>query len=126
MCRRRRLAVLGKERGRGETHYPGVLERDHVVNVQVGRSGPGGAVVGRRPRARGGFARRVHRDGGGVPLQDVLACVARARDGDPRREQITVVVIAAGRGRNRQGRELGLGRGGAGDTRLYHRERHVC
>ena len=33
----------------GYPYDPGILERDHVVNVDVGGGGPGGAVVGGSP-----------------------------------------------------------------------------
>lgn len=89
-----------------------------MVNVEVGRVCPAGAVVGRRPLAGRGLAGAVDGDGRGVALEHELARVARARDGDPRREQVPVVVVAARRRLDRQRRQLRLGGRGRGDAGL--------
>ena len=70
---------------------PGLGERHHVVDVDVGRVGPGRAVVGAVPGAGGRGAAAVDDDAGAVALEDLLAGVARAGDGDPVREQVAVV-----------------------------------
>jgi hypothetical protein len=101
-----------------QTYDPGILQGHHVVDVQVRGGGPGGAVVGRGPRAGGGLARAVDGDGGGVSLKHVLARVARAGDGDPRREQVAVVVVAARRGAHGERRQLRLGSCRTGYARL--------
>lgn len=109
----------GEKGGRGrKTYDPGVLQGHHVVNVQVRGGGPGGAVVGGHPLAGRGLAGAVDGDGGGVALEHVLARVAGPRDGDPRREQVTLVVVAARRRLDRQPGQLRLGRRGGGDAGL--------
>jgi hypothetical protein len=110
------LAAAGGPRG-GARH-PGVLERDHVVDVQVRGRGEGGAVVRGAPAARGGRAGAVDHDAGAVAPEDVLARVARARDGNPGREQVAVVGALVGPGAHRQTGQLAGGRAGAGDAGL--------
>lgn len=54
-------------------YHPGVLQGDHVVDVEVRGGGPGGPVVGREPRPRRRRAGAVGDHIGAVPLQDILA-----------------------------------------------------
>ena len=56
-----------------ETHDPGVLEGNHVVDIDVGGGLPGGAVKGRHPSARGGGAVGGLDDVDAITLQDGLA-----------------------------------------------------
>lgn len=90
-----------------------------MVNVQIGRGCPASTIVGRSPLARSCLACAVDGDGAGIPLEDVLAGVARSRDGDPRREQVTVVVVAAHGRLDRERSQLGLGGGGGGNAGLW-------
>lgn len=60
------------------TGHPGVLERDHVVDIDVRGGGPDTTVVGRGPGTAGSRASGVGNDVGAVTLEDVLAgrCVS--------------------------------------------------
>lgn len=55
------------------TYDPGILQRNHVVNVNVARLGPRRAVVGTLPGARRRSAGVVCLDIVAVALQDILA-----------------------------------------------------
>jgi hypothetical protein len=96
------------------THNPSILQRDHVIDIQIRRSRPHSPIVRRRPTAGRRSAGRVDRDGGSIPLQHVLACVAGAGDDDPGREKITVVrAVVNGRSHRETGQKsLGCCRGG--------------
>lgn len=56
----------------GDTYNPGILEGNHVINVEVAGLGPCGAVVRALPGSRGGLAGIVDLDVFAVALQDVF------------------------------------------------------
>lgn len=97
---------------------PGVLEGHHVVDVDVGRGRPLGAVVGARPGAAGRVAVRPDHDAGAVALEHVLARVAGPRDGVPRGEQVAVVGGGVDRRGDGEAGQLRLGGRGGRDSRL--------
>lgn len=89
-----------------------------MVNIDIAGSSPGSTVVRADPGSAGGSAGRVGDDVGAVTLEDSLARVAAARDGDPVREQVTLVGVRVGPGTNSQTSKLGLGAGRSGNARL--------
>lgn len=102
-----------------EPYPPCVGQRDHVVNVHVGRVGPGRAVVGRAPCARGGGARGgALYDVGTVAGEHDFAGVAGSADGRPVGEEVAGVAGRRAGGADGQAVELGLGGGGGGDAWL--------
>jgi hypothetical protein len=69
-----RCVSWGTQRGgKVETHDPGVLEGDHVVNIDVAGLCPCCAVIGREPCSGSGGAGTVGLDVGAVTLKDELA-----------------------------------------------------
>jgi hypothetical protein len=91
-----------RERGKNgegkKTYNPSILQRNHVIDVQIRGEGPLAAVVRRRPRPARRVAVAADDDVGAVPLQHVLARVAGPRDGVPGREQVAVVGAVVGVG----------------------------
>jgi hypothetical protein len=67
------IGIIKGVRWGGWSHNPGVLQRDHVVNVDIRGGGPGSAIVGGSPGSRCGAAGIVGHDVGTVPLEDILA-----------------------------------------------------
>lgn len=63
LCRVRRV---------GDTYNPGILEGNHVIDIEVASIGPGGAVVRALPSSRGRLAGIVDYDVFAVALQDVF------------------------------------------------------
>lgn len=55
-----------------KTHNPGILQRHHVVDVDIAGGRPCRAVVGAEPRSGGGCAGRADDDIGAVALEDEL------------------------------------------------------
>lgn len=103
------LLALGRRPLAG-TRDPCVLERDHVVDVEVRGGGPGCTVVRRDPRARGCCAGGVDDDGGCVALEDVFPGVAGAFNSVPCREEVSVIGGCVNPGGHCEGGQLGLGR----------------
>jgi hypothetical protein len=83
------LLPLGTCPGAG-AGFPGVGERDHVVDVDVGGGGPRGAIEGRVPGSRGSGAVGAGYDVGAITLENGFAGVAGARDCDPVVEEVAV------------------------------------
>jgi len=111
------LALVRRPRARPAD--PRVLERDHVVDVDVGHGRPVPPVVGREPCPRGGGAGRAGDDVDAVALEHVLADVARAALRLPVREELAVVPARVGEGFHRQGGEFGLRARLRGDSGLF-------
>jgi hypothetical protein len=71
------VSIPSSERIVGEKLYlPSVGQRDHVVNVDVAGSSPGGAIVRGFPGARCGGACRICHDARAVTLENRLTRVA--------------------------------------------------
>lgn len=56
-----------------KTYDPGVLQRNHVVNVHVAGSGPAAAIVGAGPCARSRIAVAAGLNAGAITAQNILA-----------------------------------------------------
>lgn len=72
-----------------------------MVDIDIGSSAPCGTVEGRVPAAGGSSAVRTDDDVGAVTLEDSLAGVACAADGNPVIEETTAVSCSIG-GANRE------------------------
>src|SRR5690606_5244196 len=101
---------------------PGFRERYDVIDVDVGRVAPGGAVVRAVPTAGGRVAVVADLHTGAVSLEDFLAGVAVVPLVAPVRELVAVVAVLRA---VRLHRQLTQHRGGGGRTRdvgwLRHR-----
>lgn len=73
------------------TNLPGVTQRHHVINVNIARCRPCGAVVRAEPTSRCRDACSIGNYVGAIALQHGLARVARAGLRDPVREQVARV-----------------------------------
>lgn len=115
-----RGAGIQKKWGEMRQPYPPCVgERNHVVNVHVGRVGPGRAVVWRAPCARGrGAGGGALHDVGAVAGEHDFAGVAGSADGRPVGEEVAGVARRRAGGADSQAVELGLGGGGGRDAWL--------
>src|SRR5262245_47335246 len=101
------------------TYDPGILQRDHVVDVDVRGRGPGVTIIRAVPRPLGCRARRVNDDSGPITFQHVfpaivsgteeilgrvgaMPSITSAGDGDPGREEISIITGSTPRRRDGQ------------------------
>lgn len=101
---------------RCSSRLPRVTQGHHVVDVDVAGRSPRGAIVRADPRAAGGGTRTVGLDTGAITLEDRLAGVAGAGDGDPVGEEVTGVAVLGALGGDGEAGESGLRLCGGGDV----------
>jgi hypothetical protein len=84
---RMRSSLTSARRPRARARAPGLGQRHDVVEVHARRARQGHGVILAVPTTGRRVARTVHGDGRAVALEDHLARVAVARDGDPVRNR---------------------------------------